>query len=185
MALTAPSLEPSGPLLRLLRLPGSPHVSTGWGQGKGFPGPGRSPEVHASKVRISCSLCTQVSSGSAGPQSGPRSPPDTAAGAASYGFCPFPHSREENNKPNQPNLCIPSFLSAFLIQIPAFLISPHPHSKFEYKSPKIILKIFKAVDPRHHPFGPPMKQLGCDPVPQPTSGVALLCLGAVTAPASS
>lgn len=101
LALTAPSLEPSGPLLRLLRLPGSPHVSTGWGQGKGFPGPGRSPEVHASKVRISCSLCTQVSSGSAGPQSGPRSPPDTAAGAASYGFCPFPHSREENNKPNQ------------------------------------------------------------------------------------
>lgn len=184
MALTAPSLEPSGPLLRLLRLPGSPHVSTGWGQGKGFPGPGRSPEVHASKVRISCSLCTQVSSGSAGPQSGPRSPPDTTAGAASYGFCPFPHSREENNKPNQTKPLY-SFLSAFLILYACLPYLSSSYSKFEYKSPKIILKIFKAADPRHHPFGPPMKQLGCDPVPQPTSGVALPCLGAVTAPASS
>lgn len=85
----------------------------------------------------------------------------------------------------KPNLCIPSFLSAFLILYACLPYLSSSYSKFEYKSPKIILKIFKAADPRHHPFGPPMKQLGCDPVPQPTSGVALPCLGAVTAPASS
>ena len=58
-------------------------MSPQWeGRSTGFPGLGCSPEVNTSKVRISCSLCRQVSSGQLVPQSGLRSPPSNIMGPA-------------------------------------------------------------------------------------------------------